>query len=55
MNHNEYTLKLIEYKMEFEKAVFLLDYDNIEYFSQRIGKLTIKFLTENKMKIRKNG
>ena len=54
MTHAEYVLKLIEYKAEFEKAVFLLDYSNIEYFSQRIGKLTVKFLAENKMKIKNN-
>lgn len=53
MSHTQYILKLIEYKAEFEKAVILLDYNNIEYFSNRIGLLTAKFLSENKMNIKK--
>ena len=53
MSHTDYILKLIEYKAEFEKAVILLDYPNIEYFSKRIGLMTVKFLNDNKMYIKK--
>ena len=51
MTHNDFCLKLIELQAELNKAVFLLDYSNIEYYSKKIGILIQRFLGENKILI----
>lgn len=51
MTHQEFVIKLLDLQLELNKAVFLIDYSNIEYYSKKIGKLIVRFLNENKMTI----
>ena len=53
MEYKDFCVKLLELQMELNKAVFLLSYSDIEYYSKKIGRLIVRFLEDNKMKIDK--
>lgn len=51
--YEDFVMKLIELEAELHKAIFKMDYNGIERYSLRIGKLITRFLNENKMTIEK--
>ncbi len=53
MDYKEFVIQLIEWQAELNRAIFLLDYRNIERYSLKIGRLITDFLNDNKIKIDK--
>lgn len=53
MNHQTFVLKLIDLQAQLNKAIYLIDYDNIELYSKKIGILINNFLNDNKINIQK--
>ena len=53
MTYNEFVLKLIEMQAEMSAALFNQDYPEIERMSIRIGKFIHRFLSSQKLYVKK--
>ena len=53
MTYQEFVLKLIEMQAEMQVALFNQDYSEIERMSIRIGKFIHRFLSNQKLFIKK--